>query len=116
AVAQASDAGRFGSHRFITCRAAPDLATAEFLRYYFLTDDGILKIDEASPGGAGRNRTLGLEKLMTIEVPVPPLAAQSGFDRLHEDVAALKARHASIRQANAALVPATLERLFAGSI
>jgi type I restriction enzyme S subunit len=116
AVAQVSDAGRFGSHRFITCRAAPDLTTAEFLRYYFLTDDGMLKIDVASPGGAGRNRTLGLEKLMTIGVPVPPLAAQKSFDRLQEDVVALRTRHASIRQANAALLPATLERLFAGRV
>ncbi|MBX3590290.1 MAG: restriction endonuclease subunit S [Burkholderiaceae bacterium] len=114
AIAQPTDAGRFGSHRFITCRAAAHLATAEFLHYYFLTDEGMLKIGEASPGGAGRNRTLGLEKLMAIEVPVPPLAAQQSFDRLQADVAALKARHAAIRQANAALIPATLERVFAG--
>lgn len=115
AIAQPTDAGRFGSHRFITCCAVPGLVTAEFLRYYFLTDDGMLKIGEASPGGAGRNRTLGLEKLMAIQVPVPPLAAQQTFDRLQADVAALKAKHAAIRQANAALLPATLERLFAGS-
>ena len=113
AIAQQADAGRFGSHRFITCRTVPSLVTAEFLRYYFLTDDGMLKIGEASPGGAGRNRTLGLEKLMAIQVPVPPLAAQQNFDRLQADVAALKAKHAAIRQANAALQPATLERVFA---
>lgn len=115
AIAQPTDAGRFGSHRFITCNAVPGLVTAEFLRYYFLTDDGMLKIGEASPGGAGRNRTLGLEKLMAIQVPVPPLAAQQTFDRLQAEVAALKAKHAAIREANAALLPATLERLFAGS-
>lgn len=112
AIAQPTDAGRFGSHRFITCCAVPGLVTAEFLRFYFLTDDGMLKIGEASPGGAGRNRTLGLEKLMAIEVPVPPLAAQQTFDRLQSDVAALKAKHAAVRQANAALIPATLERIF----
>lgn len=115
AIAQPADAGRFGSHRFITCCAVPGLVTAEYLRYYFLTNDGMLRIGEASPGGAGRNRTLGLEKLMAIQVPVPPLAAQQTFDRLQADVAALKAKHAAIRQANAALQPATLERLFAGS-
>ena len=72
----------------------------------------MLKIGEASPGGAGRNRTLGLQKLMAIEVPVPPLAVQESFDRLQTKVTALKARHASIRAANAALIPATLERAF----
>jgi type I restriction enzyme S subunit len=116
AVAQTKDAGRFGSHRFITCRADPHLATAEFLLYYYLTEDGMLKIGDASPGGAGRNRTLGLEKLMAIDVPLPTLAAQQKFDRLHADVTALKVRHASIRQANAALTPATLERLFSAEV
>ena len=112
AIAQPEDAGRFGSHRFITCQANPELTTAEFLRYQFLTDDGMLKIGEASPGGAGRNRTLGLEKLMAIEVPMPPRVVQQTFDRLQAEVAALKAKHTAIREANAALLPATLERVF----
>lgn len=114
AIAQPADAGRFGSHRFITCQANAELTTAEFLRYYFLTAEGMLKIGEASPGGAGRNRTLGLEKLMAIEVPTPPLAAQQAFDRLQAEIAALKAKHTAIREANAALLPATLERVFGG--
>ncbi|MFN3612769.1 MAG: hypothetical protein ACK4TH_12280, partial [Tepidimonas sp.] len=45
--------------------------------------------------------------------PAPPLAVQQTFDRLQAAVAALKAKHAAIRQANAALLPATLERIFA---
>lgn len=113
ATAQPKDAGRFGSHRFITCRTVSNLATAEFLRYYFLTDEGLLKIREASPGGAGRNRTLGLGKLMAIEVPLPTLTKQQAFDHLQSEVAALKAKHAAIRQANTALLPAMLERVFA---
>jgi type I restriction enzyme S subunit len=115
AIAQTADAGRFGSHRFITCRAAQSIASAGFLRYYFLTADGLLKIQEASPGGAGRNRTLGLEKLMALEVPAPSLAAQETFDRLQTEVATLKTRHAAIRQANEALTPATLERIFSAA-
>ena len=112
AVAQSIDTGRFGSHRFITCLVDPAATTAEFLRYYFLSDEGLRKIGEASPGGAGRNRTLGLEKLMAIEVPVPPLSVQQAFNRLQAEIAALKAKHASIRVANSALLPATLERVF----
>lgn len=112
AVAKPEDTGRFGSHRFISCVVNPDLSSADFLRYYYLTDDGMEKIGAASPGGAGRNRTLGLEKLMAIKVPVPPLAAQQTFDTLQAKVADLKASHRAIREANAALVPATLERVF----
>ena len=96
----------------MTCKTDPAVATAEFLRFYFLTDEGMLKIGEASPGGAGRNRTLGLEKLMAIEVPVPPLDTQQAFGCLLAQITALKARHAAPPESNAALVPATLERIF----
>lgn len=112
AIAQTEDAGRFGSHRFISCVPDRRLTSAAFLRYYFLTDEGMLKISEASPGGAGRNRTLGLEKLMAIEVPIPPQKTQQTFDRLQAEIAALKTKHTAIRVANAALLAATLERIF----
>ncbi len=115
AVAKQEDSGRFGSHRFMSCVADRRLASADFLRYYFLTDAGMEKIGKASPGGAGRNRTLGLDKLMAIEVPIPSVKAQQAFDALQAKVAELKARHATIREANVALVPATLERVFSAS-
>ena len=49
---------------------------------------------------------------MAIEVPMPSLAVQHTFDRLQAEIAALKTKHSAIRQANAALIPATLERVF----
>lgn len=113
AIAQPEDLGRFGSHRFITCDVNTKLTTAVFLHYYFLSDEGMMKIREASPGGAGRNRTLGLEKLMAIDVPLPSITLQESFIRLQSEVAALKVRHNQIRKANAALIPAILDRLFA---
>lgn len=113
AIARPEDAGRFGSHRFMTCVVNEQQVLADFLLYHLLSPDGLEKVGEASPGGAGRNRTLGVEKLAKIEVPAPPLAAQQAFVDLQAAVSALKARHAAIREANAALLPATLERLFA---
>lgn len=112
AVAQLEDAGRFGSHRFITCKVDRNILIPDFLRYYFLTDEGLLKINEASPGGAGRNRTLGLKKLMAIKVPVPSIEVQNTFKQLLADVNMLKEKHSAIRQANSALIPAMLERIF----
>jgi hypothetical protein len=41
------------------------------------------------------------------------LADQEAFCRLQEELEQLKAKHTAIREANAALIPATLERLFA---
>jgi len=112
AVAGPIHAGCIASHRYITCVPDGRLASADFLRYYLLTDEGLEKIGRASPGTADRNRTLSMTNLMAIEVPVPSLEAQQAFGTLQAKVAELKARHTAIREANAALVPATLEQLF----
>jgi len=78
AVSVASDAerGMIGSHRFLTCVVDSSRADARFLNYWFQRGEGRDQLLRASPGGAGRNRTLGVEKLAAIEVPLPPLAEQ----------------------------------------
>jgi type I restriction enzyme S subunit len=114
AIAGEGHEGCIASHRYITCVPDPALATAGFIAYYLLSQDGLEKVGLASPGTADRNRTLSLGNLGKIEVPAPPLAVQQAFDHLQAEVAALKAKHVAIREANAALLPATLERVFAG--
>lgn len=112
AIARPEDDGCVGNHRMLTCEANAAIAVPGFLWYYFTTEEGFAKIYASSPGTAARNRTITAPSLMAIDVPVPPLAAQQTFNRLQAEVAALKAKHAAIRQANAALIPATLERVF----
>ena len=83
AVAQPEDDSRVGSHRFLTCVPQPTIAISKFLLFYFLTPEGLDKLGNASPGGAGRNRTLGLKKLAAIDVPVPDVERQKWFCRLY---------------------------------
>ena len=115
AIALASDEhdGCIASHRYITCVPDHTRLLGPFLLYYLLSDEGLEKVGSASPGTADRNRTLSLGNLAKIEVPVPSIAIQQAFVSLQAHVHALKARHTAIRAANAALLPATLERLFA---
>jgi type I restriction enzyme S subunit len=112
AVAKLEDEGRIGSHRFITCVPRPDAATAEFLRFYFLTAEGLQKLGEASPGGAGRNRTLGLQALGRIQVPVASLTEQKHFDALQEKLATVRHAQATASTELAALVPTVIRRAF----
>lgn len=112
AVAKPEDAGRLGSHRFITCMAKTDIVTADFLCFYFLTEEGLEKLRDASPGGAGRNRTLGLTALGNIEVPVPPMEKQIWFDGLVEQVAALARLQSEAAAELDALLPSILDRVF----
>ena len=114
AVAEREHAGCIASHRYITCVPNPEVATAGFLCYYLLTQDGLEKIGVASPGTADRNRTLRLGSLGETLVPVPSLESQQKFDVLSNRVAELRAQHVSIRAATAALLPALMNRVFPG--
>lgn len=116
AVAQEKDVGRFGSHRFITC--VPTLGTemSEFLAFYFLTPAGLGQIGDASPGGAGRNRTLGLKKLAALEVPVPHAGKLRWFCNLLHRYRELNCVRDEIRQKRDALIPAILDRAFKGEL
>jgi type I restriction enzyme S subunit len=110
AVAQPEDSGRVGSHRFISCVPHDGLTTAEYLRYYFLTDAGMTKIRDASPGGAGRNRTLGLSKLMAIEVPMPMLAIQRQFVELKRALEKSATKRTEQNATSEAILPSILNR------
>ncbi len=112
AVAKDEDHGRFGSHRFLSCVPDSNRATSEFLRYFFLTDKGLELLGSASPGGAGRNRTLGLEALKAIEVPIPSLEAQQWFDALQVKAALARTRSAEAAKEISHLIPAMLNEIF----
>lgn len=98
AVAASDDAGRYGSHRFITCVVDSARACAEYLKFYLTaSEDGKEQIRRASPGGAGRNRTLGVEKLGQIKIPLPPVEMQRAM------IARLEALTGKTRQVEAHL-------------
>jgi type I restriction enzyme S subunit len=116
AVAKPEDKGRIGSHRFITCAAKENLATPEFLCFYFLTSEGLEKIRKASPGGAGRNRTLGIEKLMKISLPLPKYEEQVWFTQLLVKVDELRRLQSESERELSALMPSILDRAFKGEL
>ena len=116
AVVKPEDAGRFGSHRYITCLPKRDIATSSFLCFYFLTDEGLEKIRLASPGGAGRNRTLGLAALEKIEVPVPTIGQQKWFDRLELKVRAVLDIHVNTAEELHAVLPSVMSKTFGADL
>lgn len=76
-VTSERERGMIASHRFPMF--GPNglrLIDVEFLRRFFQTDLGVRLLGDASPGGAGRNRTLNQKFTAEIPVPVPPLGEQ----------------------------------------
>lgn len=112
AIAKPEDDGRVGSHRFLTCVTNPDEVAAEFLLFYFRTHEGLQKLGQASPGGAGRNRTLGLKKLEVVEVPIPPIEVQRWFNRLQAKAQEIQSIRKRTAEGVDALLPALLHDIF----
>ena len=106
--------GWFVSPEYRTFRCKPDLASDEYFGELVRTEWFWSGLQEATRGvGARRERTRP-EQFLNIELPLPVLADQMRIFEILKRQSPLKSTHAAIRQANAALLPATLERLFAG--
>lgn len=114
AVAKPKDDGYVGSHRYITCVVDQKRANPHFLCYHFSTPKGLEDINLASPGSAGRNKTLGLTKLMKIKVPLPDKTLQDKHHIIQTKVTNLKKEVIILEQALDALVPSVLEKAFKG--
>lgn len=76
ALASAAEAGRIGSHRFMTYVPKDDGVDASYLRHYFTSEPGVALLGRASPGSAGRNRTLAVDRFEAITIPLPDIEDQ----------------------------------------
>jgi type I restriction enzyme S subunit len=100
ALTSAAETGMIASHRFPTFAARDEnAADVEFLRRFFQAPLGIRLLGEASPGGAGRNRTLNQKFLEKIPIAMPPVGEQRKIAAILLSVdVAMKATRAVIDQ------------------
>lgn len=87
AVAGASEAGRCGSHRFLTYVVNHELADTSYLAWFLKSREGLALLGQLSPGSAGRNRTLSATAFESARVPLPSLERQRQVARLLNEVA-----------------------------
>lgn len=71
-----SEVGMIGSHRFPMYRPVNDAVNIDYLISYFLTKRGTDILEAASPGGAGRNKTLGQDRFLKSKIVLPPIEEQ----------------------------------------
>lgn len=74
AVANTSseEEGMIASHRFPMYKPYKNRADVTYIKYFFLTPKGKELLWIASPGGAGRNKTLGQKDFENLEFLIPP--------------------------------------------
>ena len=71
-----SEVGMIGSHRFPMYRPVNDRVDIDYLISDVLTNRGTDILEEASPGGAGRNKTLGQDRFLKSKIVLPPIEEQ----------------------------------------
>lgn len=59
------------SHRFPMYKAKKGISSVDFIVHFFLTNKGKYLLALASPGGAGRNKTLGKKEFENLGFLIP---------------------------------------------
>lgn len=75
-----SDKGKIASHRFPMYKVKTNKADLNFICTFFKTQRGNEIMQFASPGGAGRNRTLGQERFLKSMIILPSVDEQRKID------------------------------------
>ena len=77
-----AEVGMIGSHRFPMYKPVNNLIDIDYLISYLLTKRGTDILEAASPGGAGRNRTLGQDRFMKSRIVLPLLDEQQKIAKI----------------------------------
>lgn len=71
ATTSGKEAGMIASHRFPMFVAKEGKCDVDYVKWFFLTKEGKRLLGLASPGGAGRNKTLGQKEFENLEITLP---------------------------------------------
>jgi len=104
------------SHRFPMYKPKKGVLDLDFLLYYFKTARGKHLLGLASPGGAGRNKTLGQGEFAKLKIPVPSLAEQKRIvavlSEADREIELLKQQIATLKEQKKGL----MQKLLTGEI
>lgn len=113
AVAQKKHDGLIGSHRFMTWAPLDvEKVSVDYLQYFFASDDGLELLRQASPGSAGRNRTLSIKNFEAIQVPLPNIDEQRRIAAHLDRVATASPLARRLIELADALLPAARNEIF----
>lgn len=104
--------GHYVSGEFPTFDVNANLASSKFLMTLFLTAADWRGLRASTKGVGDRRLRIHAEHILRRHIWLPPRREVDRIDALFGHHFSLVREHASIRKANASLLPATLERIF----
>lgn len=112
AVASSADADMIGSHRFMTWVGDPDVVEPHWAALYLTRGEGLAQLQRASPGSAGRNRTLAVSRLQNVPIRVPSVEIQAQVVQAVDKIRGLESLTDRSETLSSALIPAALNAAF----
>jgi type I restriction enzyme S subunit len=86
----ANEIGMIASHRFPMYKPIKEELDLDYLLHFFKSKKGKDLLGLASPGGAGRNKTLGQSEFLKLQIPVPGIDEQrkiaACLDKVDEEI------------------------------
>ncbi len=97
AVTSEYENGMIASHRFPMFSSVENKSNVHYFREFFITPKGKYLLTLASPGGAGRNKTLGQSNFENLKFEIPSQAEQNKIANflaaINQKIALLEEKH-----------------------
>lgn len=96
-----NEVGMIASHRFPMYKPVEGELDLNYLLHFFKSSKGKDLLALASPGGAGRNKTLGQNDFLKIQIPVPKIDVQRTIagclDMVDEEISVYKRKLSALQ-------------------
>ena len=118
AVAKTTEAekGMIASHRFPMYKAKDNKVDIDYILYFFKSKRGKHLLGLASPGGAGRNKTLGQKEFSELKLPLPPLKEQQKIAQILSTWDSAIAKQEALIEAKEQLKKGLMQKLLSGEV
>lgn len=97
-----SQIGMIASHRFPMFKPVEGKLDLNYILYYFKSPRGKQLLENASPGGAGRNKTLGQAEFINQIISLPAIEEQTAIAQIlqtaDKEISLLKAKAEKLRE------------------
>lgn len=97
-----SEIGMIASHRFPMFKPIEGKLNLDYILYYFKSPRGKQLLENASPGGAGRNKTLGQGEFINQIISLPTIEEQTAIAQVlqaaDKEISLLKAKAEKLRE------------------
>jgi len=111
-----NERGMIASHRFPMYQPKDNKVDIDYILYFFKSKRGKHLLGLASPGGAGRNKTLGQKEFSELKIPLPPLKEQEKIANILTTWDDAIAKQNALIKAKEVIKKGLMQKLLSGEI